>query len=139
MPTFPLPLVRESLYPFVGPPSEKPKTWLPILFKARHHAFYRRAQPSVYRLEEGALGTGRPLCAPAVTDPLKAPRHALPPFLALTDPADSIGLLQLLLKHGVLCGLERAQALFKQPHVIQRIAEKRDHKRTRLDFLWRGI
>ena len=96
-------------------------------------------EASVYRLEKGGLGTGRPLCAPAVTDPLKAPCPALPPFPALADPADSIGLLQLLLKHGVLRSLERAQALFKQPHVVQRIAEKRDHKRTRLNFLWRGI
>lgn len=67
---FPSRLSREGLYPFVGPPSEKPQTWLPALFKARHHAFYRRAQSSVYRLEEGALGTGKA--------PLRSSRHGSP-------------------------------------------------------------
>ena len=66
------------------------------------------------------------------------PRVTLP-FRTSANPADRIGLLQLLFKHGVLCGLERAEALVKQTHVVQRIAEKSDHKRTRLDFLGRGI
>lgn len=43
---------------------------------------------------------------------LPPPRVTLP-FRTSANPADRIGLLQLLFKHGVLCGLERAEALVK--------------------------
>ena len=41
------------------------------------------------------------------------PRASLSPVRTSANPADRIGLLQLLFKHGVLCGLERAEALVK--------------------------
>ena len=42
-----------------------------------------------------------------------SPRVTLP-FRTSANPADRIGLLQLLFKHGVLVRLERAEALVKQ-------------------------
>lgn len=45
--------------------------------------------------------------------PSPLPRASLSPFRTSANPADRIGLLQLLFKHGVLCGLERAEALVK--------------------------